>query len=108
MIYMYMLSLPCINSIKGLKESRSEPVCPVINLCPSSPSESRQDDMNRLEAVVAECRASGVAIVTAKYLEKEELFLPPPGYVSKHTQAYTSYVLYLLFNLLTTCIAESD
>ncbi len=55
-------------------------VCPVIHLRVTTPTSCHESDQQLLQTIADECIASGVAIVTAKYLD-EEYQKPPPRYV---------------------------
>ena len=59
-------------------------LCPVIHLRVARPSDSREKDQDALNAIVAYCLDRGVALTTAKYLEKEEHQLPSPRFVVVH------------------------
>ena len=81
--------LPPPPSIKGL-ECRGESVCPLIHLCLTDPSSTREDNEQLLQKIADECLDNGVAVVMAKYL-KEELRLPPPRSVSPQISLSLSY-----------------
>ena len=59
-------------------------ICPVIHLRMTTPTSSQESDEQLLQTIADECTASGVAIVTAKYLQ-EEYNRPPPRYGSCDT-----------------------
>ncbi len=54
--------------------------CPVIHLRVTTPTSCPESDQQLLQTIADECTASGVAIVTAKYLD-EEYKKPPPRWV---------------------------
>ncbi|XP_064386088.1 serine palmitoyltransferase 1-like [Halichondria panicea] len=64
--------------------------CPVIHLRVTTPTSCQESDQQLLQTIADECIASGVAIVTAKYLD-EEYQKPPPSLrltvSSEHTEA---------------------
>jgi serine palmitoyltransferase len=57
----------------------SVPVSPVQHLRIHPASEDRDQDQKRLEAVVNKAYQHDVAFTVARYLEKDEAFLPEPS-----------------------------
>lgn len=55
------------------------PFCPAFHLQLQRSSSSRDADLKVLRAIVDYCLERGVALTLARYLEKEERFLPPPS-----------------------------
>ncbi|XP_035766453.1 serine palmitoyltransferase 1 [Neolamprologus brichardi] len=55
------------------------PVAPALHLELERSSGSRESDMKQLRSVVDYCMERHVALTLARYLEKEERFLPPPS-----------------------------
>ena len=52
--------------------------CPLIHLRLEQSKGSLAEDQQLVESIVGECLANGLAVVSAKYLEQEELNQPPP------------------------------
>ena len=66
----------CVRSVSGVQVCGVD-MCPVIHLRMTTPTSSPESDEQLLQTIADECTASGVAIVTAKYLD-EEVKKPPP------------------------------
>lgn len=67
-----------LQGIKGLKLV-GEPLAPALHLQLERSSGSRDSDMQLLRSIVDHCLEQHVALTIARYLEKEERFLPPPS-----------------------------
>ncbi|KAL4617654.1 serine palmitoyltransferase 1 [Arapaima gigas] len=66
-----------LQGIPGLKVI-GEPLTPALHLQLETSTGSRDADTKTLRAVVEYCMDRGVALTQARYLDKEEKFLPPP------------------------------
>ncbi len=64
------------SSVSGVHVGGME-ACPVIHLRMTTPTSCPESDQQLLQTIADECTASGIAIVTAKYLN-EEYKKPPP------------------------------
>ncbi|KAM8872109.1 serine palmitoyltransferase 1 isoform 3-T3 [Synchiropus picturatus] len=67
-----------LKGIPGLKLV-GEPFSPAFHLQLERSSGSRESDMQLLRSIVNYCMERKVALTLARYLEKEEKFLPPPS-----------------------------
>ncbi|XP_008323667.1 serine palmitoyltransferase 1 [Cynoglossus semilaevis] len=67
-----------LQGVPGIKLV-GEPFVPALHLQLQKSSGSRDADMLLLRAIVEHCMERGVAVTLARYLEKEERFLPPPS-----------------------------
>ena len=64
-------------SVQGLNVGGASE-SPLIHLRLQQPTGSRERDKELLQSIANECLANQVAVVTAKYLEQEERYLPQP------------------------------
>uniref|UniRef100_A0A3B4XYE2 Serine palmitoyltransferase 1 n=1 Tax=Seriola lalandi dorsalis TaxID=1841481 RepID=A0A3B4XYE2_SERLL len=72
-------SEPCsVSGIPGLKLV-GEPFAPALHLQLERSTGSRDSDMQLLRSIVDHCLEGRVALTLARYLEREERFLPPPS-----------------------------
>ncbi len=80
-MYTIMSNCPLLppSSVSGVEVCGLE-ACPVIHLRVTTPTSCQESDQQLLQTIADECIASGVAIVTAKYLD-EEYQKPPPRFV---------------------------
>ncbi|XP_031433185.1 serine palmitoyltransferase 1 isoform X2 [Clupea harengus] len=56
-----------------------EPFAPALHLQLEKSTGSRDGDVKTLRSIVDYCLSRGIAITQARYLDKEEKFLPPPS-----------------------------
>ena len=76
-IVILSLCIPFSHSVQGL-DVGGDSESPLIHLRLQQPTGSREKDQELLQSIVSECHANQVAVVTAKYLEQEEHYLPQP------------------------------
>lgn len=65
-------------SIPGLKVV-GESISPALHLQLEETTGCRERDVKLLQEIVTQCMDRGIALTQARYLEKEEKYLPPPS-----------------------------
>ncbi|XP_057395599.1 serine palmitoyltransferase 1-like isoform X3 [Balaenoptera acutorostrata] len=66
------------SSISGLKVV-GESISPAFHLQLEESTGCRERDVKLLQEIVTQCMDRGIALTLARYLEKEEKYLPPPS-----------------------------
>ncbi|XP_064625474.1 serine palmitoyltransferase 1-like [Lineus longissimus] len=65
-------------NLNGL-EITGDSMSPILHLRLAKPCQERKDSLAKLQQIVDKVRESSVILTVARYLDQEELFLPPPS-----------------------------